>query len=290
MKLAPVLAKYLSSNKELNLPGLGTFYAENAYDPDVDYSKKGASLTNITFDQKKITGADENLINFISKETGKMKVLSESDLMSQLESVTNFLNTGKPYFFPGIGTLTKNANGTYEFHKEKYHHTEKKYEAPITEKNSVPQTYIDTTRKPRNNKPAVMILTLILLAVAATVWFYIKNSEKTKDATVEMTPAEEKVTNVATADSSSGKKPAGTSPAPQAAAPTGYKFILEKALQPRAMKRYNQLKTINWPVEIETADSINYSIYIRMPAAGTDTAKIKDSLSVLSGKKVWVER
>ncbi|MCH5689526.1 hypothetical protein LWM68_38030 [Niabella sp. W65] len=40
MKLAPVLAQYLATNKVLSLPGLGTFHADSTYNPEVDYSKK----------------------------------------------------------------------------------------------------------------------------------------------------------------------------------------------------------------------------------------------------------
>lgn len=125
MKLAPVLAKYLTANKILRLPGLGVFHAENAYDPNVDYSKKGTSLLNISFEQTQVTELDETLIDFVASETGKMKVLSKSDLLSEIDAVINFLNTGKPYFLSGIGTVTKKIDGSFEFHKEKYHHTEK---------------------------------------------------------------------------------------------------------------------------------------------------------------------
>ncbi|MFT4092110.1 MAG: hypothetical protein QM640_00630 [Niabella sp.] len=285
MKLANVLAKYLTSNKELNLPGLGTFHASNAYDPEVDYGKKGASLLNITFEQTKVTALDENLVDFVSKETGKMKVLSKSDLESQLDSVIDFLNTGKPYFLQGIGTLTKKTDGSFEFHKEKFHHTEKSRPVPITEKNSVPQTYIDETRKPRKTKPALIILTLCLLAIVATIWFYIKNEEQN-------TSQVEDVTAVATtaADTSQAVKDISHTTAATRTAPDAYKYILEIAREPRASKRYNQLKKINWPVEIKSADSVNYTLYIQLPAAQADTARIKDSLSALSGRKVWIER
>jgi len=290
MKLAPVLAKYLTANKTLQLPGLGTFHAESAYDPDVDYSKKGASLLNVSFEQTKVTEPDDALIDFVSAETGKMKVLAKSDLLSELEAVTNFLNTGKPYFLSGIGTLTKKPDGSFEFHKEKYHHVEKekKKPVPITEKNSVPQSYIDETRKPRKARPALIILILCILAIAATVWFYIKNSENNADTIEEVT-----ANSSETPQPGSGKDSAiETAPTATAATPSNaYKFVLEEALQPRASKRYNQLKKINWPVEMETKDSLNYKLFIKMPINGNiDTTRVKDSLSALSGRKVWIER
>lgn len=69
-----------------------------------------------------------------------------------------------------------------------------------------------------------------------------------------------------------------------------YKYVLEIAKEPRASKRFNQLKTINWPVQIETTDSIHYKLFIPLPIANADTTKVKDSLTALSGRKVWIER
>lgn len=284
MKLAPVLAKYLTVNKVLRLPGLGVFHAENAYDPDVDYSKKGASLLNISFEQTKVTELDETLIDFVASETGKMKVLSKSDLLSEIDAAINFLNTGKPYFLNGIGTLTKKFDGSFEFHKEKYHSSEreKKKQVPITEKNSVPQAYIDETRRPHKTRPAVIILTLCILAIAATVWFYVRNSENNAGTLEEVTA------DTLLPEENTGKDTVAAKPT--AAAFSGsYKFVLETAGQPRALKRYNQLKKINWPVALETTDSVTYKLFIPLPKANTDTVKVKDSLSRLSGRKVWIE-
>ena len=289
MKLAPVLAQYLATHKVLSLPGLGTFHANNTYNPEVDYSKKGTSLLDISFEPTKPSALDEELIVFVAQQTGKMKVLAESDLLSEIEGATNFLNTGKPYFLAGIGTLTKKMDGSFEFHKEKFLHTEKekKKPVPITEKNSVPQSYIDESRKPRKTRPAAIIGGVCLVAVAAVIWFYTQNKEK-NDGNIE-----EVVTSSNTNTTPSGgdtAAPAKVPPAAATPASDGYKYILEIAKQPRASKRFNQLKTIKWPIEMETADSVSYKLFIKLPAANADTTRIKDSLSALSGRKVWIER
>jgi len=289
MKLAPVLAQYLATNKVLSLPGLGTFHADSTYNPEVDYSKKGTSLLNISFEPTKVTQLDEELIAFVSQETGKMKVLAQSDLLSEIEGVTNFLNTGKPYFLAGIGTLTKKMDGSFEFHKEKFLHTEKekKKPVPITEKNSVPQSYIDETRKPRKTKPAAIIGTVCLVAVAAVIWFYNQNKEKSNRDIEDVTTADNSVSR---SDNDSATPVTPKPAAPASPASDSYKYVLEIATQPRASKRFNQLKTIKWPVEMETADSVSYKLFIKLPVANADTTRIKDSLSALSGRKVWIER
>lgn len=289
MKLAPVLAQYLATHKVLSLPGLGTFHANNTYNPEVDYSKKGTSLLDISFEPTKPSALDEELIVFVAQQTGKMKVLAQSDLLSEIEGATNFLNTGKPYFLAGIGTLTKKMDGSFEFHKEKFLHTEKekKKPVPITEKNSVPQSYIDESRKPRKTKPAAIIGAVCLVAVAAVIWFYTQNKEKNDGNIEEVVATSNTNTTPSGGDTAA---PAKVPPAAATPASDGYKYILEIAKQPRASKRFNQLKTIKWPIEMETADSVSYKLFIKLPAANADTTRIKDSLSALSGRKVWIER
>lgn len=292
MKLAPVLARYLATHKVLRLPGLGTFHADSTYNQETDYNKKGGYIPDISFDPAKVTGLEDDLIEFVAKETGKMKVLAKSDLFSEIEGATDFLNTGKPYFLAGIGTLTKKMDGSLEFHKEKFHQTEKekKKTVPITEKNSVPQSYIDDTRKPRKTKPAAIIATICLIAVAAVIWFYTKNKEKNDRDIEEVAAVTSENPDSATAVKDSIPAAMPVTPATHTVTSADYKYILEVAAQPRALKRFNQLKTIKWPVELETTDSISYKLFIKLPAANTDTTRIKDSLSALSGRKVWIER
>jgi len=290
VKLAPVLFKYLAANQSLNLPGLGVFRAANEFDPSIDYGKKGVPFPDISFEQAKITELDEDLVNFVSKETGKMKVLAQSDLLSDLDAAIHFLNTGKPYYMPGIGTLTKRTDGAFEFHKEKHPVVEKEKRKPLpaAEKIAIPPTYIDEVPKTRRFKPALIIIILCILAIAATVWFYKKNAEETARDMEDLTTENVAPQAPATAGDSNAA-PQTVTPTAVIAPPDHYKYILEIAQQPRASKRYNQLKTINWPIEIETTDSVNFKLFMQLPAANADTTRIKDSLSALSGKKVWIE-
>lgn len=287
VKLSPILSKFLAANKQLSLPGIGTFYSEGAYNIDAD-EKKAGILSNVTFKQERVTDADEDLIDFISKETGKMKVLASSDLLSQLDDVLQYLNSGKPYFFTGIGTLTRKQNGHFDFHPEKYTTTsEKRKEVPITEKNYVPQTYIENTRTgPRTIRPAIIIVTLSIIAIAATVWFYFNNQEKQQEVE-EVVIADNNISS----DVNAVKKDSSASTAAQSNANSAsgvYTYVLETAKEPRASKRFNQLKTINWPVELEIVDSTNKRIVMKL--SSSDTARIKDSLRILSGRQVWISR
>jgi hypothetical protein len=75
---------------------------------------------------------------------------------------------------------------------------------------------------------------------------------------------------------------------PENTAPENYKYILETAQKKRALKRYNQLKEIRWNVQLETEDSVQFKLFMLLPAHG-DTTKTIDSLRMLTGRKVHIE-
>ena len=67
-----------------------------------------------------------------------------------------------------------------------------------------------------------------------------------------------------------------------------YKYVLEVAKSKRAFKRYNQLKAIQWKVQLETKDSVQYKLFMLLPAI-SDTSRTIDSLTLVSGRKVYIE-
>jgi hypothetical protein len=74
------------------------------------------------------------------------------------------------------------------------------------------------------------------------------------------------------------------------AIPSGnYKFVLENAFAKRAFDRFTRLKTFQWNVQMETKDSLQYKIFMILPAVASDTTRIKDSLTNLNGRKVYIE-
>ncbi|MGJ7030344.1 hypothetical protein [Niabella hirudinis] len=278
MKLSSLLAQYLLAHKQLSLPGLGIFYAEDNGNPE---------YPAIRFEQQPVDGFDEQVVEFISSETGKMKVLAISDLNSQLDDAVRFLNTGKPYLFAGIGTLLKKANGSYDFAPHTTPLPPRKKEVPITERNTVPQTYIE--EKPgngRSKKPAIIIIVLAVIAIAATIWFYSKTGEQ--PATVSEVPETTEHPATAPDTAQSGIKTETPAPAIQTSTTGATIYVLEIAKEPRASKRYNQLKKINWPVELEKLDTLRYAILMKLNTTAADTTRVLDSLSALSGRRVHI--
>lgn len=291
MKLSPHLSKYLNHNKSLSLPGLGVFTIVGNAVPDTADNSTGILNSNINFEEKKITEFDNELIEFIAKETGRMKTLTASDLESQLQDVILILNAGKPYFFPAIGTITKRPlQGIYDFVPDTTPTLkEKRKEVAGNEKYKIPQAYIDNTKtRPKNKKSGIAILVATILAIAATLWFYLNSNSSSADADSAGTADTPVNTTSALAGDSATSRPNTTV---QASAPSGfYKYILEVAAKPRAEKRFAQLKKNQWPVELETTDSTTFKIVMKLPVMNADTTRTKDSLSVLSGKKVFIEQ
>jgi nucleoid DNA-binding protein len=115
LKLAQQLADYLTANKKLSIQGIGNFLLDTSYNPDPDNKSKTDVVGTITFESNTAAKTDDGLIEYISKQTGKMKTLAASDLESQLEIVHQFLNIGKAYALEGIGTISKSQDGNYTF-------------------------------------------------------------------------------------------------------------------------------------------------------------------------------
>ena len=282
MKLAQTLAKYLEINKKLSLPGLGSFSKNN----DI-----------VEFNQINIQEFDDSLVNFIVEETGKMKVLAISDINSQWEDVMQFLNTGKPYTLSGLGTLIKNQKGDYLFQQEFSDNSEKKSIKTPSENLKIPQVYIDTNpiKTSSKNKGAVILVIFTILAISAIVWFYLnyekdQNKIVASDSTlVQNKKAPTKKTDTLAVSQSTVTPQSTEDKTIQSLNTNDYIFVLEDVVEPRASKRFNQLKRFNWPVELTTTDSVNYKIIMKFPKIGTDTTRIKDSLSAQNGRKVYIQ-
>lgn len=114
MKISVLIAQYFYQNKVLNLPGIGSFYLDEAIDVQSIGNARDL-LEHIHFAKKSISRPDDTLIEFIRKHTGKIKPLAESDLETFVADGKLMLNIGKPFHIEGVGTLQKNKEGEYEF-------------------------------------------------------------------------------------------------------------------------------------------------------------------------------
>ncbi|MEI9944999.1 MAG: hypothetical protein WDN26_12380 [Chitinophagaceae bacterium] len=305
MKLATLLAQYLYSNHRLDLPGIGTFLLDPSSINSPDISKqRSINLEGITFENNSSVKESPDLIAFISAQSGKMKALAQADLGSHLQLAQQFLNMSKPFTFEGIGTLTILRSGQYKFaplsvdgDKLKEYKTKDSAPVSIEESSAQYEPFFDKTQtKAGWRKP--MIVLLIIAGIGLAIWggYYISQKMSGDKPTVENTEVvpspsvkeEEKPQPIQTDTITSPPKdttqvmPVQINTTPQ----DSYKYILEVANSRRAFERYYRLKHYQWQVQMETKDSIQYKLFLLLPAMNADTTRILDSLTVMNGRQV----
>lgn len=274
MKLSPFLAQFLLANKQLNLSGLGKFILDES--------------GGITFQQDILTKEDPELVAFIAEKSGKMKSLIAADLESNLELARQFLNIGKPYLFEGIGTLSKNKSGNYEFipgnistEKGKEGSGEGRDMTSTTENSFTDYEEMFSPRRPKGPETKKVITWLVAIAglsLAIYGGYIVYTKSKNKKTATSIVKKEDPV--VVQKDSLS-KSTDSIPPATKPAAPPGtYRFVIEKAAKQRAFSRYNHLQKIKVNVKMDTKDSMLFNLFFILPATPADTARIRDSLQI----------
>ena len=308
MKIASLLTQFLYQNKHLEIPGIGRFVLpESAILPETGEKGFEEFVKQIEFNPKAVLRPSDELIDFIRAKTGKIKPLAESDLESFLADCKSILNIGKPFYIEGIGTLQKNKEGRLDFmhgqaaseRLEITHSSEKSNER---QKESKPlyNTEYTSQNSQANNLRKMLILVGVVIGLAVILWGgYLLYSRNTEDSQPEQETVNTPVTpslpdtTQTPKDTTSTPKPDSVSripenlvPAPTPVLASGsYKFICEiTQTRNRALQRYAILRQLNRNFQMETKDSIHFSIYVVLPA--TDTTRQKDSLKLW----YWGER
>lgn len=305
MKIASLLAQFLYENKRLDLPGIGTFVIDPSVIAEGESIKSGKSIPSeaIHFENNSSVKESPDLIQYISSETGKIKALAAADLDSHLSLMQQFLNIGKPFLLEGIGTLAKIKSGEFAFtpgetlpEKIKGVASKDLSGTGVTEESLADYKSIFYKSGKKNinlRKPALILL--IAAGIALAVWggykVYKMTAGNNKSADNGKKVDEE---IIPVSDSISSKKDTTMTAVqnkPVDNIPSGtYKFILEVANAKRAFERYGKLKTFKWNVQMETQDSISYKLFMLLPASVVDTSRIIDSLSIVNGRRVYIEQ
>jgi nucleoid DNA-binding protein len=292
LKLAAILAQYLYNNKRLTLQGIGMFQSDPSVYVETTNPKTSKSLPaeSISFQNDPSAKQDEELVKFISAQTGKMKALAISDLESYIELMQQFLNIGKPFQIEGIGTLTKIRNQEYGFvqgnllNERITEITEQgKKQGESGEDSSV--SFRDLYKK--HDKPGftlkkASIAFLLFGGIGLAIWggyaLYSKNQHTSSSASV--TPVQQLVEPAKDSIKYTEKKKLDSLPKKAETNPPGYKFVFESTPNKnRAIKRFNFLKNINSDIHLETTDSSLFKITVDLNIPPSDTLRIKDSLN-----------
>jgi hypothetical protein len=297
LKLSQLLAQFLYTNKKLDLEGIGTFTLNSYEVPEADSGRttKSEIQGTITFENNPATQTDPELISFISMHSGKMKALATSDLESHLELAQQFMNIGKPFIIDGVGTITKTRDAQYQFSPGNFFAEKIKDKAvkehvdEVEEVLDFKSVFLKEPKKIDWRKPAIALFIILGLGLVVLGGYllYKKTSRTETESTVLTEPEETKLVS-----DSNAVKP-DTTPvqisAPAAPVLANYKFVLDNFKKLRAIQRFDQLKKIGWPVQMETKDSVDFKLYILMPVATTDSTRARDSLTLLNGRRVYIE-
>jgi hypothetical protein len=289
LKLSSLFSKYLYQEKKLRLPGIGEFTLDPSLTvPDVNDKFFADFLNNIRFNQIQISAPDDQLIDFIRTETGKIRPLAVSDLESYLDDGKILLNLGKPFEIEGIGSIHKTREGELEFHagEPQQHKME-----PVHTETKVPveksKTFYLDTRVPGTNVRKVLVALGAIAGIVIVIWggyvLYNRNSTPTplEQATVVTVPVSADTTRIGAIPDSLRRDNADSGHRGT------YKFVIERTTNKRrALYRYNQLVENMTPIKLETKDSTLFNLYFILPASPSDTARIRDSLKIWYARKV----
>jgi hypothetical protein len=272
LKISPLLAQFLFANKQLSLAGLGRFILDD--------------FGGIIFQQEVSVKEDAELVSFIAENTGKMKSLVAADLDSNLELARQFLNIGKPYLFEGIGTLSKNKFGNYDFVQSSTS-TEKNKETAGESRDMTSTTensFTDyeemfspkKTKAPATKKIATWFVALAGLSLAVFGGYVVYNKTKNKKATI----AKKQEPIIQPQDSLPKTKDSILAITNSVDTSGTYRFVIEKAARQRAFSRFAHLQSIKVNVKMDTKDSVLFNLFFVLPATPADTARIRDSLQI----------
>lgn len=301
LKLTALFARYLYQYKILNLPGLGTFTLDPSIPVPEANDRNQDFIQHIRFEQRSVAAPDEEFIEFIRTQTGKIRPLAESDLDSFLTDGKVLLNIGKPFYFEGIGSLQKNRAGMYEFTPG----------VPLTDRiekyveiKSVEHDEWQSTSAPdrqQGSDPGKVLLVLavllgLIIVVAGGYYLYQRNSAGTPPDTESISVSEDNIAIDSVLQNNNLQDSITPAPTPsaavQASVPGTYRFVIETtANKTRALKRYNQLKSYMLDIQLDAAtDSSLFKLYFTIPASAADTTHIKDSLKrMYSTRMVTIE-
>ena len=285
MKIEQVLVHYLIKNKSLPLQGIGTFKLEASIPDSADTNKPVFIPENaITFDYNPRQTEDEGLVDFIVEHTNKIKPLAASDLDSFLSLARQFLNIGKPFILPNIGTLEKLNSGVLAFkqglliaEKMEPNKVRNQDDGEVHEES----LFNDYQKERKNNNGGKTILILLVLIIIGClvwgVWHYAftkKEPTETLNSTEGIIPVKDSAfkadsTTIAGAKLKPHEEPDTVS----------FKIVIrEYHTQNAAEKRLQKLKAFQRNVVLYTDDSITYKIAESFNLPLSDTTRILDSL------------
>ncbi len=309
MKLPLLLAEFLYQHKKLSLPGIGIFSLNpSIIIPDEAERNQNLFIPEVEFENAEVNNIDDELIEFIKKNTGKIKPLAIADLESYTTIARQMINIGKPFYFEGIGTLSKGKENKFVFVTGQHDATGTQEHETIKEKTKNQSAFDEQyTNHPQSNRGRKVILTLAMIGgVAIIAWggykLYEKNASTESNEQTVSVPINDTISSKIDSqqiskpnvDSSQIKKEVTAITKTQQLKSRNdslpFKFvILQTNNKFKALRRYNQLLSYLLKIKMQTRDSSFFKLYFAFPAIPKDTVRIKDSLNLVYATHTTIE-
>ena len=293
MKIAQLIAKYLQENKTITLEGFGVFTIDEAT-TNADVSDKHTPSNPVLYEYKPSVSTELPFVDYVVKETGKIRPLAIADLETYISLSKQMLNISKPVVIEGVGTLTKLSAGHYEFVAGMYEppkiNTENERDKKLRQAKEVNrENEIRYNREAKERRStgniatkkilgAITLFALVALSAWAVYTFILK---KQKQSTAEIT------TEVKPTSTDTATKPI-TTPQVSTIATTNtgadslgriqYKVIVRVGDSLTAYKRYKQLLDYKEKVTVERNAQGLYKVAILTTSLPQDSIRVKDSL------------
>lgn len=296
-KFDPLIYSYLVAHKELSVEKIGHFTVDKPL-PLADKENPHPHLfTSITFVADKKAATSVAFIDFCASELQKKNSLITSDIESYFEQARQFINIGKPFTMPGVGMVSINKAGNYQFIESD---SAIKLDTP-TGASTAYETEAETRKGVQNQQrvlmrvAAIAIGALIIGVISFLVYRFIADraieqvanpadtaSPVTQRADTTVLPAIDTVNNAVS-----------LAPATPTNDTATYKFIFEQTgRRVRAETRTMKLRAFGNFAQFDSirqADTMVYRLFLEVRAVPTDTLKKKDSLQRYLKRNIIIE-
>jgi hypothetical protein len=307
MKVEQFIVQYLYNNKSVSLPDIGIFkIVPGTILPNENDKDNTLPPGSIEFEYNTHAETDEGLIDFIVRESRKIRSLATSDLESYILLSHQFLNLGKPMVIDGLGTLIKNQQGTYDFTQSLTVNPKLESKKVDVKEKIQEDISFSSSGKPSTSKKGLMMVLVTLFALsagAALYYFLVYNKNKSEpistqtaavvaandsDNSIKVNPGLYDTTSIAANVNDSLPI---TNTVASTAPNDGYTFkvqIKEYETKDAAEKAYNRLTGYGHKLLVRMKADGTYQVLMPFNTALSDTARAKDSVRILFGGKPLV--
>lgn len=276
-RITQFLRSHLATQGRLALPGFGVVSFDRALAADVSPgAADGFPPGSLSFLADARTAWDEELVDAIGRDTGKMRTLVLSDLDSYLQFGHELANISKPFHIEGIGWVQKDHHGDVSFMQEDG------AERPAGGRGRQQDGRAKSAGIPWRGILPWLGAAALVAAIAGS-WGPLGLTERLRAWRATRQPAEQPV---ATPTPPPPRVDTADNPREEA---FSFYVVLETSTRNRALKRYADLREWGHDVRMSTRDSIHFKLYLPIQAPLADTARHRDSLRLFFNRRVWIE-